>query len=197
MALALSFIVHYDQHIRRLIVHRLTSSHSATFLCCKRNEKRSLLVARARVRERGKDARDRSFVTPPARMLSAASSAARCSATRGAAMSTRSCVPTLARRRTVAHPLLTPTAAPVPIVRRRHAAGRCAASSGDNKSNNDLGDNDVLYMAKLALLSFAGAALIKYGSELVALPHEPNVGVALLAAVGTPVAYGAWLLVRP
>lgn len=73
-----------------------------------------------------------------------------------------------------------------------------AAGNGDGaKGSSSIdGDSDHLYVAKLAALSFAGAAAIKYGSQLVALPHEPSAAVALAAVLGTPVAYSAWLLVR-
>jgi hypothetical protein len=69
-------------------------------------------------------------------------------------------------------------------------------SSGGNGGGNGGDNDDLAYVAKLAVLSFAGAALIKYGSQLVALPHEPNAAVAALAVIGTPVAYGGWLLTR-
>jgi hypothetical protein len=82
------------------------------------------------------------------------------------------------------------------LTARRERAVAHATGGGDGNSNNNTDDNDLAYLAKLAVLSFAGAAAIKYGSLLVALPHEPNLAVALALAVGTPVAYGAWLLAR-
>lgn len=88
---------------------------------------------------------------------------------------------------------IVPALAVLPAPRRR--AVLCAASADNNGSNG--GDSDLAYVAKLALFSFVGAAVIKYGSLLIALPHEPNLAVALGAALGTPLVYGAWLLTRP
>lgn len=76
--------------------------------------------------------------------------------------------------------------------RRRRGVAARATGSGDG----DGGDSDLAYVAKLAVLSFAGAAAIKYGSLFFALPHEPSLAVALAAALGTPAAYAAWLLAR-
>jgi hypothetical protein len=80
--------------------------------------------------------------------------------------------------------------------RRRRRQSRCAASAEDNNGGSNSDDNDLAYVAKLAVLSFAGAAAIKYGSLLVSLPHEPSLPVALFVVLGTPVAYSAWLLTR-
>jgi hypothetical protein len=42
----------------------------------------------------------------------------------------------------------------------------------------------------------AGGAVVKYGSLLVSLPHEPNAALALTLVVGTPILYAAALLLR-
>jgi hypothetical protein len=103
--------------------------------------------------------------------------------------------PAVPRRRVSQHSITTTT--PAPARRRERAVARATGGGdGGGANNNNTDDNDLAYVAKLAVLSFAGAAAIKYGSLLVALPHEPNLAVALAAAVGTPLAYAAWLLAR-
>jgi hypothetical protein len=87
---------------------------------------------------------------------------------------------------------------PLPSPRSRFAASANNDNSNNNKVDEDSnGDNDDLaYVAKVAALSLAGAAAIKYGSLLVALPHEPSLPVALAIVLGTPALYSAWLLTR-
>lgn len=57
-------------------------------------------------------------------------------------------------------------------------------------------DSDLAFVAKGVAFSFVAGAAIKYGSLLVALPHEPNAAVALAVIVGTPAAYAAALALR-
>lgn len=88
--------------------------------------------------------------------------------------------------------------APPPSIdaRQRQRRRRGVAARATDGDGGDGGDSDLAYVAKLTVFSFAGAAAIKYGSLLFALPHEPSLAVALGAALGTPLVYGAWLLVR-
>lgn len=57
-------------------------------------------------------------------------------------------------------------------------------------------ENDVVFVAKLVALSFAGGALIKYGSltNPVAFSADPTLAACLV--LGPPLAYGIMLLRR-
>ncbi|KAG1653815.1 hypothetical protein FOA52_001018 [Chlamydomonas sp. UWO 241] len=56
--------------------------------------------------------------------------------------------------------------------------------------------SDAVFLAKLALLSFTGAAAIKYGSLLTPIAASANPVLAVVLVVGPPLAYGAMLLRR-
>lgn len=64
-----------------------------------------------------------------------------------------------------------------------------SATSSDNAD-----DNDLLYVAKFAASSFAGAALIKYGSMFISPPSSPD-GKTAAALVVLPTLFYSLLLV--
>lgn len=55
-------------------------------------------------------------------------------------------------------------------------------------------DSDVLFVAKLAMVSFALGAGIKYGSLLLDAPFEANPLLALIIVGAPPISFAAYLL---
>lgn len=60
-----------------------------------------------------------------------------------------------------------------------------------------LGDEtDVKFLAKLAGVSFGGAAAVKYGSLVFPVAFHPDAALALALVIGPPVIYAALLVLR-
>lgn len=67
------------------------------------------------------------------------------------------------------------------IAGRRLRLCRTQSSKGEQSSGAAQGlDSSTVFAGKLLAGTFVGAATVKYGSLLLALPFEPNLGVALL-----------------
>ncbi|KAG2446485.1 hypothetical protein HYH02_008476 [Chlamydomonas schloesseri] len=73
---------------------------------------------------------------------------------------------------------------------------RANGDRGPGAFGND-GNSDVVFVAKLAAVSFGGAALIKYGSLVLDVPFEPNGLLAMTLVLGPPIAYAALMYTQP
>ena len=76
---------------------------------------------------------------------------------------------------------------------RSRSLSKLIASANDK--NFDLDSNDALYVAKFAASSFAGAALIKYGSTFLDAPTHPEGKAAAALVVLPTLLYCAFLAV--
>ena len=66
-------------------------------------------------------------------------------------------------------------------------------ASATSSPDDDSSSSDLLYLAKFAASSFAGAALIKYGSMFISPPSHPD-GKAAAALVVLPTLFYCLLL---
>lgn len=66
--------------------------------------------------------------------------------------------------------------------------------SSETSISSSSSESDLMFVAKLTGLSFAGGALIKYGSLLSPIPFSADATLAILLVAGPPLAYGAMLL---
>lgn len=69
-------------------------------------------------------------------------------------------------------------------------------SQPGTSTSTNVQESDVVFVAKLAFVSIAGGALLKWGSLLTPLASSANASVAWLLVVGVPLAYAATLLLR-
>eukprot|EP00884_Botryococcus_braunii_P000072 jgi/Botrbrau1/10065/Bobra.0355s0020.1 len=105
-------------------------------------------------------------------------------------------------------------------VRHAHAPRprqQVARASGDNGANQTTGSNggppqkapvnpwagvemindtDTKFVLKLLVVSFAGAAAVKYGSLLSSVPFSPDPTLAITVVLGPPILYSLYILVR-
>ena len=99
-------------------------------------------------------------------------------------------------RHDTAHTATTP-ARTTPADARRVVAARANNSSSDGgagTSGTSGGDSDAAFVVKMVAASFAGGALIKYGSLAADLPFEASAPAALALVLGPPLVYSAYLL---
>ncbi|KAG2433883.1 hypothetical protein HXX76_008236 [Chlamydomonas incerta] len=83
-----------------------------------------------------------------------------------------------------------------PAPQRASPIVRASGDRGPGSFGND-GNSDVVFVAKLAAVSFGGAALIKYGSLVLDVPFEPNGALAMTLVLGPPIAYAALMFTQP
>ncbi|GLI64687.1 hypothetical protein VaNZ11_008041 [Volvox africanus] len=69
---------------------------------------------------------------------------------------------------------------------------RASDDRGIGSFGNDSSD-DITFIGKVAGISFAGAAAIKYGSLILDIPFQPNALLAMLLVLGPPAAYALLL----
>ncbi|GLC56891.1 hypothetical protein PLESTB_001160300 [Pleodorina starrii] len=67
-----------------------------------------------------------------------------------------------------------------------------ASDNGPGAFGNDA-SSDLVFICKIAGISFAGAAAIKYGSLVMDIPFQANAILAMSLVLGPPIAYAALL----
>ncbi|GIL49510.1 hypothetical protein Vafri_5842 [Volvox africanus] len=72
---------------------------------------------------------------------------------------------------------------------------RASDDRGIGSFGND-SSNDITFIGKIAAISFAGAAVIKYGSLILDVPFQPNALLAMLLVLGPPAAYALLLWIN-
>ncbi|GIL73606.1 hypothetical protein Vretifemale_3775 [Volvox reticuliferus] len=72
---------------------------------------------------------------------------------------------------------------------------RASDDRGIGSFGND-SSNDITFVGKIAAISFAGAAVIKYGSLILDVPFQPNALLAMLLVLGPPTAYALLLWIN-
>jgi hypothetical protein len=84
---------------------------------------------------------------------------------------------------------------------QRAARNDDGSSSGSSGSGADgsglppvLQESDLAFLLRLAGVSFALGAVIKYGSLLVDLPFTPNAAAGTALVFAPPIAWAAWAL---
>ncbi|CAL5225501.1 g8330 [Coccomyxa viridis] len=67
------------------------------------------------------------------------------------------------------------------------------AQQGAQASESILGESDSTFFVKLLVISFAGAAAVKYGSLLLDTPFQPSLAVGLSIIAAPCVAFAVYL----
>ena len=91
-----------------------------------------------------------------------------------------------------------PRALPITLRASSRRLTRKAAIPGGNADTEEspLSTSTVVFLGKLTVGAFAGAAAVKYGSLLTDLAFTPSPLVALAIVFSPPVGFAAWMLTQ-